>query len=154
MAIPLRLDLFHILQDAHRLTRRLESAAYKAIETAERARRADLEARGIIRRRDRPLNTTVPLPQAELEEDQAIAAFDDWYWLLGEIRQALEPITPTHQVVSGAETKTTLETVLELLREICHSDVMAFAAKVVRSRILLAAHSLASQSPLTNDRSD
>ena len=66
LAIPLRSDLFHILQDAHRLTRRLEGAAYKAIETAERARRADLEARGIIRRRGRRLKIKVPLPQAEV----------------------------------------------------------------------------------------
>jgi hypothetical protein len=63
LAIPLRPDLFHILQEAHRLTRRLESAAYKAIETAERARRADLEARGIIRRRGRRLKIKVPLLQ-------------------------------------------------------------------------------------------
>jgi hypothetical protein len=38
LAIPLRPDLFHILQDAHRVTQRLEGAAYQAIETADRAR--------------------------------------------------------------------------------------------------------------------
>ncbi|HID62059.1 MAG TPA: hypothetical protein EYP49_04880, partial [Anaerolineae bacterium] len=54
-AIPLRPDLFHILRDARRLTRRLEGAAYKAIENAERARRADLEAQGLMRRRGRRL---------------------------------------------------------------------------------------------------
>jgi hypothetical protein len=66
--------------------RRLESAAYKAIETAERARRADLEARGVIRRRGRRLKGKVPLPQAEVEEAQAIETFDNWCWLVGEIR--------------------------------------------------------------------
>lgn len=35
LAIPLCPDLFHLLQDAHRLTQRLEKAAYRAIETAE-----------------------------------------------------------------------------------------------------------------------
>jgi hypothetical protein len=127
LAIPLRPDLFHILQDAHRLTRRLESAAYKAIETAERARRADLEARGIIRRRGRRLKIKVPLPQAEVEEVQAIETFDNWCWLLGEIRQALEPITPAYRIVSVAETKATVETAVELLKELNHSDITAFA---------------------------
>ncbi len=127
LAIPLRPDLFHILQDAHRLTRRLESAAYKAMETAERARRADLEARGIIRRRGRRLKIKVPLPQAEVEEVQAIETFDNWCWLLGEIRQTLEPITPAYRIVSVAETKATVETAVELLKELNHSDITAFA---------------------------
>lgn len=125
--IPLRPDLFHLMQDAHRLTGRLERAAYKAIETAERARRADLEARGIIRRPRRPLKVEVPLPQAELEEDQAIDAFDNWCWLFGEMRQALEPITPEHRIVSVAEAKATIETALELLKEIDHEGITAFA---------------------------
>lgn len=127
LAIPLRPDLFHILQDAHRLTQRLERAAYQAIETAERARRADLEARGIIRRRGRRLKIKVPLPQAELEEAKAVETFDNWCWLLGEIRQALEPITPAYRIVSVAETQAALETALELLKELNHPDITAFA---------------------------
>lgn len=127
LAIPLRPDLFHLLQDAHRLTRRLERAAYKAMETAERARRADLEAQGIIRRRGRRLKIKVPLPQAEVEEAQAMATFDHWCWLLGEMRQALEPITPAGRIVAVTETQATLETALGLLKELNHSDITAFA---------------------------
>ena len=127
LAIPLRPDLFHILQDAYRLTRRLESVAYKAIETTERARRADLEARGIIRRRGRRLKIKVPLPQAEIEEAKAVELFDNWCWLLSEIRLALEPTTPTHDIVSVAETKATVETAIELLKELGHPDITAFA---------------------------
>ncbi|MHC4230469.1 MAG: hypothetical protein ACYSW0_23795 [Planctomycetota bacterium] len=127
LTIPLRPDLFHILQDAHRLTRRLEGAAYKAIENAERARRAELEARGIIRRRGRPLKIKVPLPQAEIEQAKAIALFDNWCWLLSEVRLALEPITPTHGLVSVAETKATVETALELLKELNQPAITAFA---------------------------
>ena len=127
LAIPLRPDLFHIMQDAHRLTRRLEGAAYKAIETAERARRADLEARGIIRRRGRRLKIKVPLPQAEIEEAQAIELFGNWCWLLSEVRLALEPITPAHNIVSVAETKATVETAIELLRGLEHPDITTFA---------------------------
>jgi hypothetical protein len=127
LVIPLRPDLFHILQDAHRLTRRLERAAYQAIEAVERARRADLEAQGILRRRGPRLKVKVALPQAELPQAQAIAAFDNWCWLLGEIRQALEPITPDHHIVSVAETKATLETAIALLKELACPGVTAFA---------------------------
>jgi hypothetical protein len=127
LVIPLRPDLFHILRDAHRLTQRLERAAYKAIETAERARRADLEARGIIRRRGRRLKIKVPLSQAEIEEAIAIETFDNYCWLLSEIRQALEPITPDGRIISVVETKATIETAVELLKELNHSDITAFA---------------------------
>lgn len=127
LAIPLRPDLFHILQDAHQLTRRLEGAAYKAIENAERARRADLEARGIIRRAGRPLKIEVPLPQAKCEEAETIERFDSWYWLLQEIRQALEPITPACGIASASEAQATVETAVELLKELGCSDISAFA---------------------------
>ena len=127
LVIPLRPDLFHILRDAHRLTQRLERAAYKAIEAAERARRADLEARGIIRRRGRRLKIKVPLPQAEIEEAVAIETFDNYCWLLSEIRQALEPITPDGRIISVVETKATIETAVELLKELNHSDITALA---------------------------
>jgi hypothetical protein len=127
LAIPLRPDLFHLLQDAYRLTRRLEGAGYQAIETAERARRVELEARGLIRRRGRPLKIKVSLPQAEIEATKAIELFDNWNWLLSEIRLALEPITPTYGIVAVAQTKATLETALELLKELNHSSITAFA---------------------------
>ena len=127
LVIPLRPDLFHILRDAHRLTRRLEGAAYKAIETAERARRADLEARGIIRRRGRRLKIKMPLPQAEIEEAFAIETFDNYCWLLSEIRQALEPTTPDGRIISVVETKATIETAVELLKELNHPDITALA---------------------------
>jgi len=128
LVIPLRPDLFHLLRDAHRLTQRLEGAAYQAMETAERARRADLEARGIIRRRGARLKIKMPLPQAEIEEAHAIETFDNYCWLLSEIRQALEPITPDGRIVSAVETKATIETALELLKELNHPDIVAFAA--------------------------
>jgi hypothetical protein len=76
LAIPLRPDLFHLLREAGRLTQRLEKAAYKAMETAERARRAALEAQSLVRRRGPRLKVETPLPQAELQEAQAIATFD------------------------------------------------------------------------------
>jgi hypothetical protein len=127
LAVPLRPDLFHLLQEAHRLTRRLEGAAYRAIEAAERARRADLEARGLRRRCGRRLKIKVPLAQAQVEETQAIETCDTWSWLLAEVRQALEPITSTHHLVSAAQAQATLETAITLLKELSHADLTAFA---------------------------
>ncbi len=130
LAIPLRPDLFHLLRDAHRLSRRLEGAAYKAMERAERARRADREARGLLRRRGPRLKVQVPLPQAEAEERQAIATFDAWCWLLGEIRQALEPLTASGHLGSVAESQATLEAAVELLQELNHAEITAFAKQL------------------------
>ena len=127
LVVPLRPDLFHILRDAHRLAQQLERAAYKAIDAAERARQANLEARGVIRRRGRRLKIKVPLPQAEIEETCAIEAFDNYCWLLSEIRQALEPITPDGRIVSMVETKATINTAVELLKELNHPDITALA---------------------------
>jgi hypothetical protein len=67
------------------------------------------------------------LPQAQVEEAQALETCDTWSWLLAEVRQALEPITPTHHLVSGAKTKATVETALGLLKELGHADITAFA---------------------------
>jgi hypothetical protein len=157
LAIPLRPDLFHILQDAHRLTRRLEGAAYKAIGNAERAHRADLEARGIIRRRGRRLKIQVPLPQAKSEETKSIALFDNWCWLLQEIRQVLEPLTPTYGIVSTAETQATIQTAIGLLKELDHPDICAFANDIQEKipELLAPLEWLEQQlSPILNDLDD
>lgn len=127
LAVPLRPDLFHLLQEAHRLTRRLEGAAYRAIELAQRAQRADLQARGIIRRRGRPLKSKLPLAQAQIEASQAVETFDTWSWLLSEVRQALEPVTPANRLVCVTAAKVTLETAIALLKELACSDITAFA---------------------------
>lgn len=127
LAIPLRPDLFHLLQDAQRLTHRLEGAAYKAMESAERARRADLEARGLRRRRGPRLKVQVSLPEAESAEATAIARCDQWAWLLREVRLALEPITPTQRLATVAQAQATVEAAIALLKELNHPDITAFA---------------------------
>ena len=127
LAIPLRPDLFHLLQDALRLTHRLEGAAYQAMEAAERARRAYLEARGLLRRLCPHRKVKVPLSQAECEAATALARCDQWHWLLQEVRQALEPITPAHRLVSVAATKASVETAVTLLKELGQAGITAFA---------------------------
>lgn len=127
LSIPLRPDLFHLLQEAYRLSRRLENGAYRALETAERARRADLEARGVLRRRGRPLKPLLPLAEAQQAAAEAVERVDIYCWLLAEIRQALEPISLAHQLVSVSQAQTTLETALSLLKQLAHPELTAFA---------------------------
>lgn len=132
LAVPLRPDLFHLLREGQRLTQRLERAAYRAMDVAARARRAEREARAAKRRRGQPLKVTVPRAQAEAEEAQTIATHDLWVWLLGEIRQALAPITPTGRLAARAAVRMTVETALDLLRALNHTAISsAFAQKLL-----------------------
>jgi hypothetical protein len=67
------------------------------------------------------------LSQAKVQEAQAVTVLDAWEWLLREIRQALEPITPTGRLVPVAEAQATLETAIALLKELGHPQIMTFA---------------------------
>lgn len=127
LAIPLRPDLFHLLQQAHRLSHRLERAAYRALGEAERARRAEREAQAPKRRRGKPLQAILPRAQAEAQEAEAIALYDLWGWLVGEVRQALEPISPQGGLTRVAQARATLQTAAELLLALPHAEVAAFA---------------------------
>ena len=81
----------------------------------------------VTRRRGPRLKIKTPLAQAEVEEAQAIAAFDAWEWLLGEIRRALEPLRPDGQRVSVAFAQGTISTAIGLLEELGHKDITAFS---------------------------
>src|SRR3972149_1772249 len=127
LAIPLRPDLFHLIREAHRVTQRLEMQAYRALEIAERARRARQEQERPKRRRGAPLKAKVALPQAEAEERQAIERLDAWEWLFHEIRQAIEPVSAQGQITSSQQARQTLEVALELLGTLNHESVQNFA---------------------------
>lgn len=127
LAIPLRPDLFHLLREAHRVSQQLEREAYRAMETAERARRAEREAQAPKRRRGRPLKVKIPRPQAEAQEQRAIAIYDDWQWLMREVRQALEPLPSEGRLNRTAEARATLETAITRMQELEHEAVTAFA---------------------------
>lgn len=45
LSVPLRPDLFHLLREGKKMQNRLEKAAYKAIRTAEKAKKAEQEAK-------------------------------------------------------------------------------------------------------------
>jgi hypothetical protein len=131
LAVPLRPDLFHLTQDAHKIAQRLERIAYGAIETAERARRAERERQAPKRRPGRPLEVDVSLDDAVEAEEDAIYTYDGWRWLWGEARRALEPINEQGQLTTTKEARETMETAMELLQEIGRDDVTDFALGIL-----------------------
>ena len=127
LAIPLCPDRFHWLREGYRLTQRLAARAYRAIKTADRARRATQEAQAPRHRRGPRLKVQVEQAQAEKEEAEAIRNHDLWVWLFQEVRQALEPFTPDGQIVSVEAARQTMQTAAELLQELHIPEVTAFA---------------------------
>jgi hypothetical protein len=131
LAIPLRPDLFHLLREAHRVSQRLEKAAYRAMKTAERARRAQQEQAMPRRRRGAPLKVQVDLPQAETQERQAMEHCDTWEWLFREIRQAIEPINHQGHIASATLARQTVQIALELLQSLDHPIIQPFVEQML-----------------------
>jgi hypothetical protein len=126
LTIPLRPDLFHLLREAHRVGQRLEKRAYQALEMAERARKAQQEQNQPKRRKGAPLKVKLALPEAEVQERQAIQQLDAWEWLSSEIRQALEPIDRQGRMASAPQARQTILTALELLETLHNATVREF----------------------------
>lgn len=133
LALPLRPDLFHLIREAHRVTRRLESRAYRALEVAERARRAEQGKQTPNRRQGRPLPVKIERPQAEAQEEQAIGHFDAWTWLFQEIRQALEPFDEQGRLTSAEGARQTIQTAICLLRSLDNSVITTAADDFLKS---------------------
>ena len=145
-------DLFHILQEAHPISRRLERIAYQAIAQADKSRQVDA-ANQQPPRRGRPVQAKLPLAAAEIEEMAAIETLDLWLWLLGEIRLALEPITPTGHIADAALAQETLRIATTLLRQLERDDVIAFADKIDKHLEALVAPLAQLESHLAETRS-
>ncbi len=129
--VPLRPDLFHLLREAGRVGQRLERAAYRTIQEAERVRRAEREAQASKRRRGRPLKVEWSREEAESKEQQAIAIYDRFTWLVGEVRQALEPIDARGHWTPAAQARATVEAAATLLQELGVQEVSSFAQKLL-----------------------
>jgi len=130
LAVPLRPDLCHLLHDAWRVGRWLERQAYQALQVAERARRAVAEAQAAQRRRGPQLKVTVPLPEAAAQEAQALTTYDLFVWLLGEVRQALEPRNANGCLTAVGAARSTVETALELLTSLPQAAIQALVQQL------------------------
>ena len=82
------------------------------------------------RRRGAPLKVKVELPQAEVEECQAIEQLDIWEWLFHEIRQAIEPIDAQGHIVSAQQARQTVSVALELLATLKQVTIQDFATQL------------------------
>lgn len=125
--VPLRPDLFHLLRDSYQLSQQMERAAYRAIKTAERARRAKREAAAPKRRVGCPLEIKTSLEEAERQEDQAIYLYDAWSWLFHEMRRALDPIDEAGRLTAASAARSTVEAAIALLQELEEEAITAFA---------------------------
>jgi len=125
--VPLRCDLFHLIQKGHQVTRQLEATAYRAIETAERARSIEQQAQGPTPRRGRPKSSKVSYAEAQRLEGQAIDRYDTWCWLFDEMCQALEPFNAQGNLTASSEARQTLEIVAELLQSLDVTKARSFA---------------------------
>ena len=127
LAVPLRCDLFHLIRKGHQITRQLEAKAYRAIETAERARSIEQQAQGATPRRGRPKSSKVSYAEAQRLESQAIDRYAIWCWLLGEMRQTLEPFDAQGNLTTSSEARQTLQIVAELLQSLDVTKARSFA---------------------------
>lgn len=122
-------DLFHLIHEAHPISKRLERRAYQAIEIADQARLVAAEAQ-VPRRRGKPRQAKLPLTEAQAQETAKIETLDLWLWLLQEVRLALEPVTYDGQICSAQAARDTITTAAQLMQELGRDDVAQFAHKL------------------------
>jgi len=125
---PHRPDLFHLLRKGHRITRRLETDAYQAMERTEKAHRAQLKASSSRRRTK---SGRMSYAKAQAKETQAIELLDCWEWLFGEIRHALRPFNAEGECQTVTQARHTIETAVALLSELGSGKVKAFAQRQI-----------------------
>lgn len=131
-----RLDVFHVLHDGYRVGQKLENAAYRAIRQAERAQAyAAQQAEGACRI-GRPRQATPPVPETAQQQDLAIELFDLWTWLLSEVRFALEPVHG-YRINDSATARETLMVASDLMQQLDHPDITAFAASLLQNLDIL-----------------
>lgn len=131
LAIPLPPDLFHLLRQAHWVTRRLEKHALKAMAITQWNREA-LAAQSAPAHRGRQRAVEIPVPQAEANEQQALTQLSGWLFLLGEIRLALEPWDANGYLVDPQRIRQTLQAAIDLLLTLQPATVRVFARELLR----------------------
>jgi len=139
LSVPLRPDLFHLMQDATKISRRLERVAYKAMATTISAWNALDDRTNPKPKRGRPRLSKLSLEEAEAQETVAIDTFDNWRWLLKQLRQELEPITPVGQIASTAAIREMVQVITDLMQQLNRDDIAEFATSVTDKLDLLLA---------------
>ena len=139
LKVPQRPDLFHLMQDGTKISQRLERNAYKAMATTIRAWNALDDFTSPNSKRGRPRHSKRSLEEAEALEEAAIDALDNWRWLLNQLRQALEPITPSGQIASTDAIRQRAQIITALMQQLGRKDVSEFATSATEKLDLLLA---------------
>lgn len=154
LGVPLRPDLFHLMQEATKISQRLERLAYQAMTTTICAWNALDDLTNPRPKRGRPRQSKLLPEEAEAQEIVAIDIFDNWNWLLAQLRQALEPITPAGQIASTSAIQETVQIIVALMQQLNRYDIGEFAASVNKKLDLLLAPICALEESLESLRID
>jgi hypothetical protein len=128
-----RLDVFHVVQEGHRLSQKLENAAYKAMRQADRVQAYAAEQAEGKRRVGRPRQAVgADVDTADQQQMLAIAQFDLWAWLLSEVRFALEPVHGD-RLNDSATARAALEVASDLMQALDQPDIAAFATRLLKN---------------------
>ena len=127
-----RLDVFHSVYEGHKISQKLENAAYQAIDHADRAQAYAAEQACEKPRQGRRRKAVGSLPEAEQQQALAVDRFDRWAWLFSEVRLALEPVHG-YRFNGSTTARETLVAASELLLTLDHPDVIAFATHLMKN---------------------
>jgi hypothetical protein len=154
LGVSLRPDLFHLMQEATKITHRLERQADKAMKATDKAWRVLEYATSPNPGSGRPPTSKLSLEEAQKQEAIAIDAFDNWSWLLAQFRSALEPITPAARIAAADAVRETLEVIVALMQELGRDDVAKFAGAIQTKLHLFLAPLIALEKSLAPWRTD
>jgi hypothetical protein len=76
------------------------------------------------------LKVDLTAAEAQQQETQAIATYENFCWLLTEVHQALEPITNFHGLQDPLQAQQTLETAIELIHTLPGNSLSDFAQQL------------------------
>lgn len=127
-----RLDLFHLVQAGQQIEQKLENAAYRAIDKAERAQAYVDEQSASKRRIGRPRQAVGSVTAAQAQQAQSIEQYELWRWLLAEVRFALEPLHG-YRLNESAAARATLLVAAELMEHLDHPDCTTFATSLLKN---------------------
>lgn len=127
-------DLFHVVRDLMVVAGQLEKRAYGAIEGEERARLADAEAHAAHPRRGPKRRSALAVADAVAASAVAIQRSDDYAWLVGQVRETLEPVDArTGRLHAADGSRQELLAVASLLREWGDEPVTKIAGRLERA---------------------
>ncbi|MBV7336496.1 hypothetical protein KFU94_51355 [Chloroflexi bacterium TSY] len=95
------------------------------------------------RRPGRPRKCTVTLEVADQTVLTAVDLHENWTWLLRTVRQALEPISPTGQLVNTDAAQQTILAATQLMMEMNRDEIAHFATQLQQNLPTLLAPSVA-----------